>query len=48
MSYRDKYIVETMNETYIHRPGVYSKKPLVSTSAFFDAMENARCGRQGV
>ena len=37
-----------MNETYIHRPEVYSKKRLVSTSAFFDAMENARCGRQRV
>ena len=37
-----------MNETYIHRPEVYSKKRLVSTSAFFDAMEKARCGRQRV
>jgi hypothetical protein len=37
-----------MNETYIHRAEVYSKKSVVSTSAFFDATENARCGRQCV
>ena len=37
-----------MKGTYIHLPEVYSKKRLVSTSAFFDAMEKARCGRQRV
>lgn len=33
MSYLDTYIVE--NEPYIHRPEVYSKKSLVSTSLIF-------------